>query len=258
MHAFSTVMRLFLSFVAIATLNLLLSTAQGTKQKRVVGGRAAAYQYVRHLAYIQVITNNGFYYTCTGSVLARRWVLTAAHCVDAYGTGDDADKKRTHVYIGTKLTIPKDTERRYFLEDIFLQKKFRSDLNDFRNDVAVLKLKDDIAPHKYYPVQLGTAPRNGSTVIAAGYGSVDEDGTRAVEAMETNVVTQNFNTCSRREITSIRSTLDNRVQVCATSVGFPTEGKTDTCCMFVLLVPFTTTGMRGTMTDVVRFCLSPK
>lgn len=229
-------MRRFLCFVAIATLTLLCSTAQGTKQKRVVGGRTAAYLYVRHLAFIQIITNNGFYYTCTGSVVARRWILTAAHCVDAYGTGDDADKKKTHVYIGSKLTIPDESERRYFLEDIFLQKKFQSDLNDFRNDVAMLKLKDDIVEHKYHPVRIGTAPVQGSTVIAAGYGSVDEDGTRAVEAMETNVVTQNFSTCSQREINSIRQTLDNRVQVCATSVGFPTEGKTDTCCRFVLSV----------------------
>ncbi|CAN8065595.1 unnamed protein product [Agarophyton chilense] len=224
----SSVMRRTWWIVALATVFFFRRT-DCTNVKRVVGGRAAFSSFVRHLAYIQIITFDEFYYSCTGTVIGERWVLTAAHCVDVYGTRGDADKTKTFVYIGSNKTTPEKSARKYYLDNIYLHKRFQTELNDFRNDVALLKLQDPIATEDYYPVKIGTAPENGSVVTAVGYGSVDEAGTPALKAMQTRVVTQAFDSCFERETWSIQEVLDEEVQICATSIGFPRRGVTDTC-----------------------------
>jgi hypothetical protein len=51
---------------------------------RIVGGVEALPNEFPWQAYLQVETvgNNGGYYSCGGSLIADKWILTAAHCLD--------------------------------------------------------------------------------------------------------------------------------------------------------------------------------
>lgn len=211
---------------------VLFATHTGAFQKRIVGGEAASSGYVRHLAYILVRTNNGSYFPCTGTVVGRRWILSAAHCVEDEDVGGSADPRGTKVYIGSSSAFPMLSQSPLRVTRLLVHNSWKAGSFDMRHDIALLHLRDRIPDESYETVKFSSAPEAGTRVVAVGYGAMNEDGQNPKRAMQTTLIAQNFETCASREQGEVREYLRDALQVCATSVGFPKRGVTDTCCKY--------------------------
>lgn len=221
---------LLIALVCMAWLNICC--AQSSKppgSPLIVGGRIARKRYRKHLAYIFIETKSGDIFTCTGTTIGRRWLLTAAHCVDSIGSSNDVDVRSSYAHISIR-SLNGNLGSKYFFRSVHVHKNYNPGTSDFRHDIAVVQLQRNIIKKRYRRVRLGGAPHPGTEVIGAGYGALNENGRDPDYAMQTIVVAQSFRTCASREPNSIKQYLRNGLQVCATSIGFPFEGETDTCC----------------------------
>ncbi|QJR34144.1 S1 family peptidase [Gemmatimonas groenlandica] len=117
----------------------------------------------------------GNYGTCTASVLAQRWVVTAAHCVIGLPAS------RAFVLVGDR-DISSSASRTIAVTRILSHPRFN--MNTLVNDVALLELNDDA---NVTPARLPDADVvAGETVRAAGFG-VTESGSTSDELRATSL-----------------------------------------------------------------------
>jgi len=109
----------------LAVLGLTFSmTAQA--QSRIVGGKPAKQG---DYPYIVSLQEDGFGHFCGGSLIADKYVLTAAHCV-----GDGVDS----VYVGLLDQKNTSSAENFKVVNIFVHPKNNSSTNDY--DFAILEL----------------------------------------------------------------------------------------------------------------------
>lgn len=192
---------------------------------RIVGGKIARKKTRRHLVLLELELNDGTTSSCTGSIYKREWILTAAHCVEGI------DVSSSYAYISPKSTSPSGKSP-YFFQTAYIHRRYKSSNPALRNDIAMIKLQRRIGQSQYFPIKVGKPPKEEKKVYAAGYGVLNENGKPADYAMETELLAQDFETCKEFESNSLHRHLSERTHVCATSVGFPDKGKTDTCCKY--------------------------
>lgn len=197
----------------------------------VVGGSNAKSSLRKKLAHVVVQTRNGDVFSCTGSVIAPRFVLCAAHCF-IFGSGKEnrVYARRSYVLIGEKETDIKYFElpsNKYFMKHVYVHKKYE-DNGYFRYDVAIVELKSSIATSLYSPMRLGRAPgKGGKRVIVSGYGVRGSFKQAGKKVKQAKVLFQKWNVCN--EELGFSGANSEREEVCSTSVGFPNKGKTGIC-----------------------------
>lgn len=131
-------------------------------QPRIVGGQAAKRKLANFLAYIKIPSPNGVR-ACSGTVIGRRLILTAAHC----GTSTSST-----VYVGARQGNPSDGTS-IAVESVNNHELFTSvQSGHFRYDIALITLKDDVPNNiEFMKVNVNTSvPVEKSIVRAAGYG----------------------------------------------------------------------------------------
>ncbi|KAI4453576.1 chymotrypsin-related [Holotrichia oblita] len=137
---------------------------------RIIGGQDADIKNFKYQVYLS--SKNGDF--CGGSIIDRRWILTAGHCVNLKLKPEDY-----HIVAGTNTfdKIPSGTK--YYISDIIRHKDYTNsgENENFSliNDIALLKLQK--------PIKLGpkvgvikldseTIP-NGKPAVISGWGCQD-------------------------------------------------------------------------------------
>lgn len=171
--------------VAAVVLSLVLATGAWAEPEdlvtpQVVGGELVSPGQFPFLVHVRSQKPGGEYETCTGSLIANRWVLTAAHCATPVEVGifDAFYGLLGPDYGGSILGVAKWVPHPGY------------NPTTFANDIALIKLSANATQHGptfkgikiYQPVAipLATGPGNTNSGIGqlaiAGFGLTDPDG----------------------------------------------------------------------------------
>ena len=203
-----------------ATLASKLETADSVtgQDARIVGGSPVEDDRYPWIAAVMLQTDSGFTQWCGGSVIAQRWVMTAAHCV--YENGSLVTPSRLAVTIGeTDLAAPDIGFRTIRSFEV------HPDYNSFtlHTDVALLELAE---PYDGPRITLSSAdnpvPDIGETVTIPGWGALDENGPSTNQLREVSIPVVSGNQC----FVWNPDFHDDAVMICA---GGLAEGGRDAC-----------------------------
>jgi trypsin len=147
-------------------------------QTKIIGGENAHpddFLFLAGLAYIESGNLNPENHFCGGSIIAEKWILTAAHCL--YDTdGNPLKMDDLFIFLNTyNLSLPKSEREFHRIERLILHPGYND--NTLENDIALIELKTitTLTPIKL-PAQndesLMTPKRK---VTIAGWGATDRN-----------------------------------------------------------------------------------
>ena len=213
-----------------------------TVSARILGGGPAEDFVIKRMVNIWSRTGDGIensFQVCSGTVFARDWLFTAAHCFYRGGILSPRSvlsANKLFAVIGganAKYKINDEDIGPYFFEAVYVHKDFEPHTKNFANDIAVIKLNRTIARSKFSPVSISRYANKkfiaNRSVSAAGYGIIDNMDTPTDVLMEADLMTKPFSECINRTSPGFGRFLDDNKIICAVSVGFPIKGATDTC-----------------------------
>ena len=138
---------------------------------------------------------------CGGSIIARQWILTAAHCV-TNGTGEPNPAQAMVVRTGSARIDSGDLRE---IEKVVVHEGWRPP--NFNNDIALLKLTQPIQSSRGDVAAINIAP-SGTRVapgaaVAIGWG-LTEQGNIPVDLLETNIEIVDNATCGRNIVNALK------------------------------------------------------
>ncbi|XP_023237211.1 transmembrane protease serine 9-like [Centruroides sculpturatus] len=148
---------------------------QFVRNGKIVGGRNAEEGEVPWIASIYL---RGIY-SCVGSIIAKRWILTAAHCFMS-------TSKPRNYYIRVGNLYMNGQGNDLDIESIYKHPNYRNPRR-YNNDIALLKLKNDIVYNKYtWPICLdrNNVSLNDKIATIAGWGKLEEGGAYHPEILQ--------------------------------------------------------------------------
>lgn len=136
---------------------------------RVVGGTNASISDAPWQAFLRIGSR-----FCGGVVIANRWILTAAHCLDTAGDNEAfslASAGSVSVYTGTaEIYGTGFTDFQSTVESVYVNSNY--DKNTFANDIGLVKLSTDIHPNA---VVITLASSSDQATVDAGANAGNND-----------------------------------------------------------------------------------
>ena len=206
--------------------------------QQIVNGDDAGQSVIQHMAQLIIGLKRGSTTqesTCSATVISRRWLLTAAHCFFPTG-GFEISFPDTYAFVAegsSTLRVSNTKIRPYWVKMYLIHKNYKPNNQDSRNDVALVYLDRSIVRSKFSRVILARQarfdPKPGTTVIAAGYGVIDNRFTPSTRLQEAPLDIESFDTCLTATPGVLRPFLEERKMMCAKSSTAALNGPTDTC-----------------------------
>lgn len=113
-----------------------------------------------------VESNADWFSVCTGVAISPRVVLTAAHCLSSYQTGD-----RLEIHIGAQWSKGRKPDAVTIVQRSTIHPGYKPETSLFQNDTAVVRI-DRPLPIKNFPTLSHTLPTltPGTTLYRVGFG----------------------------------------------------------------------------------------
>nr|XP_022915432.1 venom protease-like [Onthophagus taurus] len=194
---------------------------------RVVGGTPAKlgqFPWMVALGYRNSKNENQPRWLCGGSLITKKHVLTAAHCV----------KGRDDLYLARlgELELYSDTEGANPIDVPIIDKVIHADYNTmhYTNDIAILTLANKVEHPSVWPICLPTSPSLRSQKFVkyygfvAGWGSIYFNGPSSSTLQYASVPIVSTETCKAAFSKIKQAIIDDNV-LCA---GYP-DGSKDSC-----------------------------
>lgn len=169
----------------------LISHSEG-----IIGGREAVPHSRPYMASIQVPEGESMKHECGGFVIADQWVMTAVHCLP---TGPNGRKVVLGVH---SLSEAEETKQTFDILELHNHPDFSE--SNFDNDIALIKLDRPFnATEAVKAVEFlragGTNPDTDAEVETAGWGSLDNLGSRPDKLKEVVMDVVSSNRCKRSD-----------------------------------------------------------
>ncbi|XP_037652105.1 complement factor D [Sebastes umbrosus] len=199
----------------------LISHSEG-----ILGGREAEPHSRPYMASIQMPEGDNMKHECGGFVIADQWVMTAVHCLP---TGPNGRKVVLGVH---SLSEPVQTNQTFDILELHNHPDFST--SNYDNDIALIKLdrpfntSEAVQPLEFLRAG-GTNPGTGAEVDTAGWGSMDNLGSRPDKLKEVVVEVVSSARCRRSDYFGRGKFTNNMIcanRICSHHCDQPTE---DTC-----------------------------
>ena len=143
----------------------------------------------KHTVLVRVFIEDKLYFRCTGAIVGRRQILTAAHCFKKYKLGNKVDVVFINEMSFTKVSkaksvwYHKDLDYRYdstegFQFDFATRSHSFTDHTNSDLDLALIVLEDRNLPEPFTPIEVSQSEetlRSGEDVIALGMGTTENE-----------------------------------------------------------------------------------
>jgi secreted trypsin-like serine protease len=177
--------------------------------RRIVGGEKADIK--QHPWQVALQFKGNFF--CGGSIIAERWVLTAAHCFQISARGADWRAKAgatNHQTAGAWAEV----------ERVIVHEKYNP--KTYENDIALIRLKAPAVGRKITLADAATPIGVGQPLEVTGWGATQEGGGGSNNLMKANVPLVNAAVCNEP------SSYNGRVHSSMMCAGYE-EGRIDSC-----------------------------
>jgi secreted trypsin-like serine protease len=201
------------AILALALCAPAAASASGGAQASIVGGQPATIEQFPYLAYIEA-GNEHSGFACTGTVVAPRVVLTAAHCVEDVETGTFSKPGEYAIAIG--VANPKQAQPENVFEVVATHVFPSFDPGVVHGDAAVLILSRPTT----VPALAIAGPaeaalyEGGATVSVAGWGVTQAQNRQAPANMRTTTMTVQKDSTCRRKTKGFYKDYSGAVQLC--------------------------------------------
>lgn len=138
------------------------------EDERIVGGSDAYLGQFPYVVSLQTVDESGFEHFCGGSILAREWVLTAAHCIVNLNVSQ-------YVVVAGEcdLTVDEGTEQIVGVSEAFIYPYLAH--GGLYNDTALLRLNSSLQFNGNVSAialpEYNSTPEAGSNATMVGWGS---------------------------------------------------------------------------------------